>query len=65
MRAAVAAHPPVHGAVLSASLGAARCAAGGDVDAVVTLADARAGQDKVARRAGRRHGDPGQAARVR
>ncbi|WP_304441270.1 diguanylate cyclase [Kineosporia sp. A_224] len=64
VRDAVAGHPPVHGAVLSASVGAARCAAGGDVDAVVTLADARAGQDKVARRAGRRHGDPGQGARA-
>jgi diguanylate cyclase (GGDEF)-like protein len=45
--------PRVHGAVLSASLGVAACPPAPDVAEAARLADLAAGEDKLARRAGR------------
>jgi diguanylate cyclase (GGDEF)-like protein len=53
VRAAAAGRPPSHGRPLSASIGWATCTPGADVRAAVLLADGRAGEDKLARRAGR------------
>lgn len=53
VRAATAAHPPMHGVKLSLSVGGAACPPYADVEAAQAAADERALADKAARRAGR------------
>ena len=53
VRAAIAAHPPVHGVALSLSVGSAACPPYADVEAAQAAADERAIADKALRRAGR------------
>lgn len=53
VRAATAAHPPVHGVKLSLSVGGAACPPYADVEAAQAAADERALADKAARKAGR------------
>jgi diguanylate cyclase (GGDEF)-like protein len=53
VRAAIGAHPPVHGVALSLSVGSAACPPYADVEAAQAAADERAIADKALRRAGR------------